>query len=142
MAYIAEYGFDLKPCHLCLYQRIPYLAVMFASLLAFVFREKPKLWKILIIICAILFFIGATIAFYHVGVEHHWFEGLTSCSSQQQIPKTVEEMRAQLLATPIVRCDVPAFVFLGLSMAGWNMLWSALLGVVTCTYFIKEKSAS
>ena len=41
----------------------------------------------------------------------------------------------RLNAAPVVRCDQPAFVFLGLSMAGWNALASAALAAVWAMSF-------
>jgi disulfide bond formation protein DsbB len=43
----------------------------------------------------------------------------------------LEELRAQLMTAPVVRCDEAAFRFLGLSMAGWNVIWAGLLAVFT-----------
>jgi len=130
-AYIAEYGFGLNPCTLCLYQRIPYAVVIGITLLALLCYKQHEWVLLLQLLCAIVFLIGGAIAFYHVGVEHHVFAGLTTCSGHGKTAMTIEEMRQQLIGTPAVRCDVPAFVFLGLSMAGWNMLWSFFLGGVT-----------
>ena len=45
------------------------------------------------------------------------------------------ELMARLNAAPVVRCDQPAFVFLGLSMAGWNALASAALAAVWAMSF-------
>jgi disulfide bond formation protein DsbB len=132
VAFIAEYAFGMKPCPLCLYQRLPYAAIAGIAALSLLFTQQGKLLHLLSgLLCGILFLIGAGIAFYHVGVEHHIFAGLTTCSGHEKIAATVEEMRQQLLGTPAVRCDVPAFIFLGISMAGWNMLWSVALGLLT-----------
>ena len=55
----------------------------------------------------------------------------TSCSGGvgDLAQLTTAELMARLNAAPVVRCDQPAFVFLGLSMAGWNAILSAVLGV-------------
>jgi disulfide bond formation protein DsbB len=138
-AYVAEYGFGLKPCHLCLLQRIPYAVSIMLSLLALLSCRSLLAVKALQALCGISFLVGAGIAFYHTGVELHIFEGLTSCAGQEKLPATVEEMRQQLLNTPAVRCDVPAFMFMGLSMAGWNMLWSGTLGIMTLYYVLRKR---
>ena len=127
-AAIAQYGFGLKPCILCLYQRIPYAIVMVLSLVALSVTAYTRVRKILMLLCIVSFIAGAAIAFYHVGVEQHIFLGTSTCANQSSMPvKTIEEMRRQILNAPVVRCDQPAFVWLGLSMAGWNGFWSLFL---------------
>lgn len=131
-AYIAQYGFDLKPCILCLYQRLPYAGVIVLSLLSVFLVKHYKIVTAIYILSVIFLLIGAGIAFYHVGVEHKWFAGPDVCAGQGgETPKTLEEMRAQLIGTKAVRCDQPQFIFLTLSMAGWNMLWALFLAATT-----------
>ena len=47
-------------------------------------------------------------------------------------PTTLAEL-ARLRAIPVIPCDKPVFVFLGLSMAAWNALYSA--GVIAFGFF-------
>jgi disulfide bond formation protein DsbB len=142
VAYIAEYGFGLKPCVLCLYQRVPYTVLIGLSLLSLLLMQKEIVRRLLPILALLILLVGAAVAFYHVGVEHKWFAGLDTCSGQGSgVPKTLEEMRAQLLATKAVRCDQPQFVFLGFSMAAWNMLWSLFLAALTAATLWKSKKS-
>jgi disulfide bond formation protein DsbB len=130
-AYLAEYGFGLKPCILCLYERVPYAIVLVAAFLMLTPKRSPvavNAW--LKLLCALAFSVGAGIAFFHVGVEHHWWEGTEKCSGST-LAKTLDELKSQILGAPTVRCDEPAFVFLGISMAGYNMLWSIFLAGIT-----------
>jgi disulfide bond formation protein DsbB len=73
--------------------------------------------------------VGAGIAVFHVGVEQHWWAGTAACGSTLSAT-SVEALRAQILAAPVVRCDQPAWSLLGISMAGYNALISAALAVV------------
>jgi disulfide bond formation protein DsbB len=41
---------------------------------------------------------------------------------------TIEELMARIAAAPIVRCDEPAIVIGGLSMAGWNAVFALAVG--------------
>lgn len=133
-AYISQFVFGLKPCHLCLLQRIPYGVMLFLSGLGFICYKKPAIirWVVWLGILALTVEVG--LAAYHTGVEYGVFHGLEGCSSGD-IPEggmTLEEIKQQIMSSDIVRCDQPAFVFLGLSMAGWNTIYSslALLGVL------------
>jgi disulfide bond formation protein DsbB len=131
LAYISEYGFDLKPCILCIYQRIPYAVGALLGIIAFVFfRKKRKA----LCVCALLlvgcFFVDAGIAAFHSGVEYGWWKGTDDCGAGGT-PDSMEALRAQLMHAATVRCDEPQFTFLGISMAGYNFFYAlgfALLG--------------
>lgn len=126
-AYVAEYGFGLRPCVLCLYQRIPYATAMALSLTALLIWRKRNVLLPLLALCGLAFSIGGFIAVYHVGVEQKLWRGTEHCGDSGAPPSSIEELREQILKAPVVRCDEPAFVFLGLSMAGWNLLYSLAL---------------
>jgi disulfide bond formation protein DsbB len=122
-AFVAQYAFGLEPCVLCLYQRWPYAA---AILLMGVAVARPAPRSRLLLLAALVFAVGGGIGAYHVGVEQHWWAGTEACQGGGAA-QTVEELRRQLLGRRPVRCDEPSFVFLGLSMAGWNVVFSGVL---------------
>lgn len=131
-AYVAEYGFGLKPCPLCLYQRIPYaVAVVFCGI-GLCFLRYSWVIRPLLVLSFLAVLIGAGLAAYHVGVEQGIFAGLEECTSH--LPSgtlTLEALKEQIMqATVAARCDKPAFTFLGLSMAGWNFLYAIGLSVL------------
>lgn len=125
MAFIAQYGFGLAPCELCLWQRWPYAAAIAFGLAAL---ALPRWRASLLALAGLSILVSGGIAVFHVGVEEKWWQGLASCSGAPT-PNSIEALRAQLMAAPVVRCDEVAFRFLGISMAGWNVLWSLGLGV-------------
>lgn len=124
MALLAQYGFGLAPCELCLWQRWPYAAAILFALGALI---MPKLRPVLLALAGFSILVSGGIAVFHVGVEEKWWQGLASCSGAPT-PNSIEALRAQLMAAPVVRCDEAAFRFIGISMAGWNVLWSLALG--------------
>lgn len=123
LALISQYGFGLMPCELCLYQRMPYVLVIAAMLLTII---RQKYYRPLMLFAVLCFLIGTVIAFYHMGVEYKWFKGFTACTNTFSAG-SIEELRKQIIKAPVVRCDEPQFIFLGFSMAGWNMLFSLFL---------------
>ena len=122
-ALISQFAFGLHPCHLCLYQRWPYsLAILFLT--PFFYTKVPQQRvKYIFLILAALFLVNVGVAGYHAGVEKKWWPGPTDCTSDDN-PQSIEALTQAIMSAPTVRCDEPAFVFLGLSMAGWNMLYS------------------
>jgi disulfide bond formation protein DsbB len=53
---------------------------------------------------------------------------------------TIEELRRQLEATPVVRCDEPAWTLFGISMAGYNVLISLALAAFSLTAGVRRKA--
>lgn len=126
--YIAEFGFGLAPCELCLWQRKPFFIIIFLTIFALFFASKPKLQKTIIILCVMAIFTNFVIAIYHFGVEKKIFTGLAGCSGGNLNEITdLEELKLALKETAVVKCDEPAFEFLKVSMAGWNAIYNFLL---------------
>ena len=123
-ALVSQYAFGLAPCVLCLYQRLPYAAALALGVLAL---PWPAARPYLLALASIALTGNAGIAAFHVGVEQHWWQGLSGCSGAAGA-RTLEEMRRLIQQAPIVRCDEVPWSFLGLSMAGWNVPASLALG--------------
>ena len=70
-----------------------------------------------------LWMVEAALAAYHVGVEQQWWHSATGCSSAGGA-NSLAALRAQIMNAPLVSCDVPELVVFGLSMAGWNVVYS------------------
>lgn len=127
--FLFQYAGGLQPCVLCIYQRYPYGIAIALSLTALALAGRPdgvKFSQILIYACGIVFLAGMGIAAFHVGVEQHWWQGLPECGATQS-PKTLEELRAMLQSQPVARCDEVVWSLFGISMAGYNVMVSALL---------------
>lgn len=120
LALISQYGFGYHPCELCIWQRWAYAGVIVVAILA----HQLRLFKYLLPLAV---FAVTGIAAFHFGVEQKWWEGFSTCSSGFNA-NSIEELKAQIMGAPVVRCDEVAWTLLGLSMAGWNVLYSAALG--------------
>lgn len=119
-AFVAQYGFDLQPCVLCIYQRWPYGVAIGLAVLAL---ALPRYRVPLLALIGLVLLVDAGIAAFHVGVEQKWWEGTAECTGASiGAATTLEELRKQVLAAPVVRCDEVAWSFLGISMAGYNVI--------------------
>jgi disulfide bond formation protein DsbB len=124
IALIAQYGFGLRPCALCIWQRWPYAATILLSALAVILlKGGTRTAALLLALCCGAFLIGAGIAGFHVGVEQHWWSGTAACAGAAG-GNSLEALRAQIVGAPVVRCDEAAWSLFGISMAGWNLLAS------------------
>lgn len=129
-AFIAQYIFDLEPCVLCLYQRVPYVAAAgLAAIGIFVAMVNRSHLAALI---GLVFLAGAGVAFYHVGVEQHWWQAATACGSgAADLPVNFEAFRQGLGNLGLVKaCDEVEWSLFGLSMATYNVAVSAGLAVI------------
>lgn len=126
-AWISEIWGRLQPCELCLYERWPYYAVLALSALALLAGRRGVTAAVLAL-AALIFLAGAALAFYHVGVEHHWFAGPSACTGGGAAD-SVEALRRRLLAQQPVACDQPQWALFGITLAGFNLLASLALAL-------------
>jgi len=124
-----EHGFGLRPCKLCLVQREPYyVAIPLALLAAFL----PLRWaRVGLTLLAVVFLVSAGLGIYHAGVEWGFFAGPSDCGgTPAPTAGTVGDFLKQLETARVVSCTEAAWRFLGLSLAGWNVVISlALVGL-------------
>lgn len=123
LAYVSEYVFLLKPCPLCIYQRIPYFIAIDLSIIALVLKKyRPIFLKASLFAIAI----SMSIAIYHVMVEQDILTGPISCSGTS-LSGSSDDIIKQLINTEAVNCKTPALVVFGISMAGWNAIYGATI---------------
>ena len=122
-------GFGYPPCELCLTQRYAfYAAIPLALLTALASRSAHGLARAGFVLLALVFAANAVLAAYHVGVEYHWWQGPTACTAGAG-SLDVNDLVKALDSVKVVRCDEVQLRIAGLSLAGWNVIASALLAV-------------
>ena len=132
-AWFFEYVLKLAPCPLCLMQRIPYHVVISLSLLlaiAALVRAPRNLLLVGFAAIAIAAACNIVLGIYHAGVEWHWWAGPADCSGPLTDLRTGGSLLDQLQSVHVVRCDEAAWRFLGLSLAGYNVLISLALAII------------
>ena len=133
-ALLSQYWGGLAPCELCLLQRWPWKIAIVISLAALLAGRPPMLpWVALLF--ALIFMTGVAFAFYHVGVEQHWFAGPSACTAQGGGALTLEDMKRQILGTAPVLCDQVQWSLFGVSLAGWNLLASLAMAAICAVVF-------
>ncbi len=137
-ALVAQYGFGLRPCNLCLIQRVPFALAALMGLLAF-WREEWSGW--LLRLAGIALVINGAIAMYHVGVEQHWWASAV-CSGSPQGALDVADLLAEMNKPAEAQCDTPAWSFHGITMAALNVPFSGLLGLAVLWAVKRSEEAS
>jgi disulfide bond formation protein DsbB len=115
-----QYLGGLPPCPLCVWQRWPWLGVIALGLIGW--RWRPR---VMLALAAPALLIGTGLGGYHLGVEQGWWALPAGCAAGGSA-QSVEELR-QILAEAPPACDQVSFTFLGLSLAGWNVITSLAL---------------
>ncbi|MFM2357209.1 MAG: hypothetical protein RLZZ528_2945 [Pseudomonadota bacterium] len=110
------------PCKLCLWQRWPHAAAIAIGLLALGLRGRA-----LPLLGALAAAATAAVGLYHTGVERAWWQGPDTCTSGPISGLSADDLLNQIMDAPLIRCDEVAWSLMGLSMASWNMILSALL---------------
>ena len=134
-ALLFQYVGDMAPCKMCYWQRYPHVgAIVIAGIILI---TGIGVFAVLGLLSAL---ITAGIGGFHAGVEQGWWEGPQSLTSASIDNLSTEELLAQIMSAPMVRCDEIPWQMFGLSMAGWNMVVSICLAVLW-TIAIKQQRA-
>jgi disulfide bond formation protein DsbB len=129
-AYYFEYGLGLRPCPLCLEQRIPYyIAIPLALLVAVAaVMRAPRIVLVAGLgLIALALLVNAGLGVYHSGIEWGFWPGPQDCSGPVQRFDAPGGILKQIETINVVRCDEAPWRFLGLSLAGYNVLISLAL---------------
>ena len=119
-----QYLGHLYPCEMCWWQRYPHIAAIGIAALAFV-APGMAAKRALVLLAALAVIVSGAIGVFHAGVEYHWWEGITACSSTMSgHGGSVDDMLKRIMSAPVVRCDVAQWTLFGVSLAGFNALFS------------------
>ena len=143
-AWYFENVLKLPPCPLCLEERLPYHIVIPLSLLmaiAALVRAPRALIIVGLVAIMATVLCGAALAAYHAGVEWRWWPGPTDCSGPITDFTAKGSLLNQLQSVEVVRCDEAAWRFLGISLAGYNVLISLVLAAIAAFGLLARKPA-
>jgi len=121
----------LAPCILCLQQRTVYWVAIGVAAIGLVLHwlpPKTRFDRAVSAILAIIFLVGMGIAIRHAGAEWKFWPGPAACAANR-VTVTAADLSAALSGARLKMpsCEEAAWRFLGLSMAGWNVLISLKL---------------
>jgi disulfide bond formation protein DsbB len=141
-AWFFELVLDIRPCPLCLEQRYAYyLAVPLGLLVAFAAsRGAPRqvvLAGFAVLLLAAL--ANAWLGGYHAGVEWQFWQGPTDCSGPVADLGSAGTLLQRLDTVKVIRCDEVQWRFLGLSLAGYNVLISMLMALIALWGIVSAK---
>lgn len=139
-AWFFQLVLDIRPCPLCLEQRYAYYLVLpLSALVAFLAARgaprRPLMAGFVILMVATL--ANAWLGGYHAGVEWKFWPGPTDCTGPLVDLGKAGNLLEQLDKVKVIRCDEVQWRFLGLSLAGYNVLISLLMAAVALFGFVR-----
>jgi disulfide bond formation protein DsbB len=131
----------MAPCELCLKQRTVYWVAMGVAAAGMVVVRLPggPRWRAATCwLLGLIFLVGAGVAAYHAGVEWKFWPGPASCTGATKVDISAIKDLLKGGPTELPKCDKPAWIFLGVSMAGWNTVASLILVGFSAAAAVRE----
>lgn len=138
-ALASQYLGGLFPCEMCYWQRWPHEVALVLALFAFVM--PPRWTRTLVVLAGVAIAVSGAIGVFHAGVEYGWWEGVTTCTATP-MGGSSEDMLKAILNAPIVRCDQPQWTLFGISLAGFNALFSFAAAGLIWALALKHRRAA
>jgi disulfide bond formation protein DsbB len=132
-AWFFQLVLDIRPCPLCLEQRYAYyLAVPLGALVAWAAAKRAPRGALVagLALLALAALANAWLGGYHAGVEWGFWQGPTECSGPVLDLGKAGSLLDNLDKVKVIRCDEVQWRFLGLSLAGYNVLISLAMAVI------------
>src|SRR5207244_5746873 len=82
---------------------------------------------------------NAWLGSYHAGVEWHFWQGPTDCTGPVVNLGSAGILLERLDTVKVIRCDEVQWRFLGLSLAGYNVLISLLMALIAMWGIVSAK---
>ena len=132
----------IQPCPLCLEQRYAYyLAIPLAALMALAASQNAPRWLLTggLVILALAALANAALGAYHAGVEWKFWPGPADCTGPVGNLGSAGSLLDRLDKVKVVMCDEVQWRFLGLSLAGYNVLISLLMAAIAVWGIAKSR---
>ena len=132
-AWFFQLVLQILPCPMCLEQRYAYYALIPLSALVALGAAKGAPRPLLIaglVVIALIAAGNSMFGVYHAGVEWKFWQGPTDCTGPLVDFGKAGSLLDQLDKVKVIRCDEVQWRFLGISLAGYNALISALMAAI------------
>ena len=132
-ALASQYVGGLHPCEMCHWQRWPHAVAIPLALGAVLSPLAAPHTRILTLLAAVAIAVSGAIGVFHAGVEYGWWEGVTTCTAGGATSLDA------ILNVPLVRCDQVQWSLFGISLAGFNAIFSLGAAAVIAMLATRER---
>ena len=143
-AWFFQLVLGIVPCPLCLEQRYAYYLAIPLGLLVALLAAKDAPRPVLLAGLAVLLLAALANAWfgtYHAGDEWKFWQGPTDCTGPVGNFGAAGSLLDRLDTVKVVRCDEVQWRFLGLSLAGYNVLISLLMAAIAAWGLVSARRA-
>ena len=131
-AWFFQLVLGIVPCPLCLEQRYAYYFIIPFAVLVAIAAARGASRHLLVLgfaVLAIAALANAGLGTYHAGVEWKFWQGPTDCTGPM-LDLGGGSLLESIKTVKVIRCDDVQWRFLGLSLAGYNVLISLALAAL------------
>lgn len=139
-ALLSQYGFGLHPCEMCYWQRWPHQAAIVLAVLALILRGNDRAMRALTLLAALAIAVSGAIGVFHAGVEYGFWEGVTTCATGAGGPVSLEGIMGTM--PPLIRCDTAQWTLFGISLAGYNAIFSLGAALLVLTLLRRQPTSA
>ena len=133
-----QYGMELQPCVMCVYERVALFGVAFAGLFGLIAPRFLIVRLLALLIGFVSVVKGQLLSLKHVDYQLHpapW----NQCSYLPEFPQTLPlDKWFPVLFQPTGSCEDVAWSFLGFSMAQWIVVMFAIYLLVLLVVLISQ----
>ena len=122
-ALLSQHAFGLPPCELCFWQRWPHLGAILIGLMGLTATGISR--RAAVLFAAVAVAVSGIVGVFHAGVEQNLWRSPFGCTAVDI--GTSGDFLRDMMAAPVVRCDVAAWDLFGISLAGYNAIFSLLI---------------
>jgi len=133
-AYYAEFVMGLEPCPLCMLQRLGFMGILLFAAIAWVHgprRIGRWIYAVLMLLPALW---GVTTSYRHIWLQNLPADEVPDCGPGLEFMQSYGFTWAEILSeafTGAGQCAEVDWVFLGLSMPAWTLIWYvSLIGLI------------
>jgi disulfide bond formation protein DsbB len=138
-AFAFQYLGGLPPCEMCIWQRWPHGAAITLGIggagLALSGAVSAKTARPLAWLAVIALVVTGAIGIFHAGVEWKFWQGPSHCSGGLFVPG-----QDNFAPIQVVRCDEALWRFLGISLAGYNAIFSLAVAAISAAWLRREEN--
>jgi disulfide bond formation protein DsbB len=135
--YFFEYVIGVLPCEMCYWQRWPHMAAIVTGLGGAALFYKGLINRdgvaVLAWLSLAIILVSVAVGGWQAGVEWRWWPGPNTCTGPR-----FELTAAMNLNAPVQSCEDPGWRMFGLSLAGYNVLCSGGMVVLSALFLLKK----
>jgi disulfide bond formation protein DsbB len=124
-SFYVEFIEDITPCHLCVYQRIPYILIIVLLL------GRQFIARYFFAIIQILLIANFIITLIHFGIIQEWFYLDIGCVNDLQKSKDFADFKNMILQNQEIPCNQDTWQVFGISITLWHLLYIIFYFIIT-----------